>query len=54
MEIKILEETKNKLRFHVEGEDNTFLNLLKEELWKDKAVKIAAYKLAIQILEYLK
>jgi DNA-directed RNA polymerase subunit L len=46
MEIKILEETKNKIKFQVEGEDNTLLNLLKEELWKEKSVKIAAYRIS--------
>ncbi len=45
MEIKILEETKNKIQFKIEGEDHTILNLLKEELWKDKNVKIAAYRM---------
>ena len=32
MEIKILEETKTKLKFNIIGEDNTLLNLIKEEL----------------------
>lgn len=45
MEIEILEETKNKIHFKVKGEDHTILNLLKEELWKDSDVKIAAYRM---------
>ena len=45
MEIEILEETKNKINFKVKGEDHTVLNLLKEELWNDKNVKIASYKM---------
>jgi len=45
MEIEILEETKNKIHFKVKEEDHTVLNLLKEELWKDKNVKIAAYRM---------
>ena len=45
MEIEILEETKNKIHFRVKGEDHTILNLLKEELWKDSDVKIAAYRM---------
>lgn len=45
MNIEILEESKNKIHFKVEGEDHTILNLLKEELWKDKDVKIAAYRM---------
>lgn len=44
MNIEILEESKNKITFKVEGEDHTILNLLKEELWKDDNVKLAAYK----------
>lgn len=45
MEIKLLEQSKTKLKFTIEGEDHTILNLLKEELWNDKAVKIAAYRI---------
>jgi DNA-directed RNA polymerase subunit L len=45
MEIKILEETKNKLKFVVKDEDHTVLNMLKEELWKDENVKISAYRI---------
>lgn len=45
MELEILEETKNKLHFKVKGEDHTLLNLLKEELWHDKNVKVSAYKM---------
>jgi DNA-directed RNA polymerase subunit L len=45
MDIEILEETKNKLHFKIKGEDHTILNLLKEELWKDKNVKTAAYRM---------
>lgn len=44
MEIKVLEQTKNKLVFRVEGEDHTILNLLKEELWNDDKVKVSAYR----------
>ncbi|MFT4304122.1 MAG: RpoL/Rpb11 RNA polymerase subunit family protein [Candidatus Woesearchaeota archaeon] len=45
MEIEILEESKNKIHFKIKGEDHTILNLLKEELWNDKNVKIAAYRM---------
>ncbi|MCB9359541.1 DNA-directed RNA polymerase subunit L [Candidatus Woesearchaeota archaeon] len=45
MEIEILEESKNKIHFKINGEDHTILNLLKEELWNDKNVKIAAYRM---------
>ena len=42
MNIEILEETKQKLVFKLKGEDHTILNLLRQELWNDEAVKIAA------------
>jgi DNA-directed RNA polymerase subunit L len=45
MNIEILEEKKNMIRFKIVGEDHTIVNLLKEELWNDKDVKIAAYKI---------
>ena len=43
MEIKILEDKKNKLVFELKGETHTFCNALKQELWSDKHVKIAGY-----------
>ena len=44
MNIKVLEKSKNKLLFEIEGETHTFCNILKEELWKDEAVVVSAYK----------
>lgn len=45
MEIKILEEEKNKLVLEIAGEDHTFCNSLKEELNQDKNIKLASYKI---------
>lgn len=45
MNITILEESKAKIVFKVEGEDHTILNILKEELWNDDSVKVAAYQM---------
>ena len=45
MEINILESTKTKLRLEVKGEDHTFMNILKKELYNDKALKYAGYKI---------
>ena len=45
MNIEILEETKQKLVFKLKGEDHTILNLLRQELWNDEAVKISAYRM---------
>jgi DNA-directed RNA polymerase subunit L len=43
MEIKILEQSKNRLVIDVEGESHTLCNALKKELWNESHVKIAAY-----------
>jgi len=43
MEVKILEEKKNKLIFEIDGETNTIPNLLKETLWEDEHIKSAGY-----------
>ena len=45
MEINVLEHTKTKLRIQIKGEDHTFLNLLKKELYNDSSVKYAGYKI---------
>ncbi|MBW2977825.1 DNA-directed RNA polymerase subunit L [Candidatus Woesearchaeota archaeon] len=46
MEIKIVEESKNKMIIELKGETHTFCNALKKELWNDKHVKIAGYNIA--------
>tara|TARA_Y100000310_G_scaffold329536_1_gene399589 strand:- start:706 stop:981 length:276 start_codon:yes stop_codon:yes gene_type:complete len=43
--IKILSETKNKITFTIKGKTHGFCNLLRQELLKDKHVKLAAYKI---------
>lgn len=45
MEIKILEETKNRIRFEIAGEDHTLCNALRAELWNDKNIEIAGYNI---------
>lgn len=45
MEIKILDDKKNKLVLEVKGADHTLCNALKTELWNDKHVKIATYSI---------
>ena len=44
MEIKILEDKKNNLLFEIRGKSHGFCNILKNELWSDKHVKVAAYR----------
>ncbi|MBW3003224.1 DNA-directed RNA polymerase subunit L [Candidatus Woesearchaeota archaeon] len=43
MELSVLEEGKNKIIVEIKGEDHTFCNLLRKELWNDSHVKAAAY-----------
>ena len=43
MEIEVLESTKNKLKFKIKGENHTFCNILREELWEDKQTKVSGY-----------
>lgn len=45
MELKILEETKTRMIFEIKGEDHTFCNALKQELWNDKDVQATSYKI---------
>ena len=45
MELKILEEKKNKLVVELDGETHSFCNALKKELWNDKSVKSAGYNI---------
>lgn len=45
MEIKILDDKKNKLLLEVKGAGHTLCNALKSELYNDKHVKIATYSI---------
>ena len=45
MEIKVLDDKKNKLIIEVKGVDHTLCNALKTELYNDKHVKIATYSI---------
>ncbi len=45
MEIKILDDKKNKLIVEVKGAEHTLCNTLKSELLNDKHVKIATYSI---------
>ncbi|PIN76174.1 DNA-directed RNA polymerase subunit L [Candidatus Woesearchaeota archaeon CG10_big_fil_rev_8_21_14_0_10_37_12] len=43
MDIKIVEEKKNKLVFDILGDEHTISNMLRSELWTDEHVKASAY-----------
>jgi len=45
MNFKIIEESKEKLIFELEGETHTFCNALKRELQGTKGVTVVAYKI---------
>ena len=45
MEINILGEDKKKIEIEIVGEDSTLCNALKDELWKDDNVDVAASKI---------
>ncbi len=44
MEIKVIEDKKNKLVFEITGVSHGFCNVLKKELWNNSHVKSATYK----------
>jgi len=43
MELVSLEQSKNRLKFELKGEDHSFCNILKKELWHDRNVEISGY-----------
>jgi len=43
MELRVLESAKHRMVFELLGVDHTFCNALKQELWNDETVKVAAY-----------
>ena len=50
MDVKILEETKERIKAEIVGEDYTLCNALREELWSDKTVKVAGYHMEHPLL----
>ena len=44
MEIKILDEQKDRLKISIEGATPTLCNALTKEIWKDKHIKGAGYR----------
>ncbi len=44
MKIKVLEDKKDSLVVEIEGHRHTIPNLVKESLWEDDSVDIAAYE----------
>ena len=50
MDVETIEEKKSKLHLALHGETHTFSNLLREQLWKQDGVKIAAYRIKHPLL----
>ena len=50
LNVKILDEKKNKIQFEIEGETHTLAAALTKELWQDEHVKAAGYKLEHPLL----
>lgn len=46
MEIKILEDSANRLVFEAKGATHTLCTALKQELWEDEDVKAAGYSIS--------
>ena len=46
MELKIIEDAKNKLVFEAKGVSHGFCNMLKEKLLEDSHVKVATFRVA--------
>lgn len=45
MELEIIEDKKDKMKFEIKGEGHTFANPLSKELWKDSHVKTSGYSI---------
>lgn len=45
MELNILESKKHRIVFELRGADHTLCNALKQELWNDENIKVAAYNI---------
>jgi len=51
MELRVIEEDKNLLRIEIIGEDHTFCNALRRELWNDSDVAFAGYKIEYSLVD---
>jgi len=45
MKFNVLEESKKRMVFELEGETHSFCNALKEALWKVNGVEVASYRI---------
>ena len=52
MEINVQEHTKHRLIFELQGEGHTFCNILRKELWLDKAPDVAGYTIGHSLVSH--
>ena len=45
MEIKVIEQAKDKLKIEIVGEDHTLSNAIRKELWENTHIRIAGYNI---------
>jgi len=50
LNVKILEEKKNRLVFEIEGDSHTLAAALSKELWNDEHIKVAGYNVEHPLL----
>lgn len=43
MELRVIDQSKERLKFELKDEDHTFCNILCKELWNDSNVTISGY-----------
>ena len=51
MEVKIIEEKKDRIVFEIIGESHTLCNALRKELYNDEHVKVATYAIEHPLIE---
>ena len=51
MEVKILKGEKNQFNFELDSIDHTLCNALKMELWENKNIKVAGYKITHPLVQ---
>jgi len=51
MEIEVLKDEKNKFEFKLKAEQHTLLNLLSKELFNDKGIEFAGYRIEHPLID---
>ena len=51
MALKIIENTKNRLKIKLVDEDHTLVNALRQELWNDSDVEVSGYRIKHSLVD---